>query len=66
MKKTQMNVPVEDGIKKLISSDCAKFRKSKENLVGAILSSFFALKASEREKLYARIPSKIFGRPVCS
>ena len=47
-----------------IIADAKHFKKSKDGIVQVALQNLFCFKREERAKLYARIPNKIFGRPI--
>jgi hypothetical protein len=47
-----------------VVEDAKHFRKSKDGIVQIALYNLFLLKKEERAHLYARLPKKIFGRPI--
>ncbi len=47
-----------------VIADAKHFSKTKDVIVQAALQNLFCFKREERAKLYARLPNKIFGRPI--
>ncbi len=57
-------IRVPANLAKDVASDAKGFKKSKDGIVQVALQNLFCFKREERAKLYARLPDKIFGRPI--
>lgn len=64
MQKVPIYLKIPEAQAEDITADAKKFRLTKDGIVQAALQNLFCFKTEERAKLYARIPKKIFGRPV--
>jgi hypothetical protein len=62
--KKELSVRIPHNLAADITADAKHFRKSKDGIIQAALQNLFCFKREERAKLYARLPNKIFGRPI--
>lgn len=63
--RTQVNVRLRKEAAESLRQDSQRYRRSVQSILDTIVENFFAQwGARERERMYAKEPAKIKGRPI--